>query len=387
MAYRRGKHRFQAIKPDAGEGAKYFPEEPANIGDALNTFMVDRLSDPGQISVFESAVTDLRFRLVQLHEQMHACCYHCRKDIFSCLTQYFEARRPEWDVGPPVTGLVLVGKDDPRPAGYEPLVTRDGHEFGYAKVTMGAAAYGTILAQHEELFVDFLCSAAAGPAYWTTMLDVETHNLASNDEMFQSRWNVHQPYLYDPHPLTAARLIIFPQVFFEVFSGEDGLRGKDPEKQSLIAGMREHIQRHVLPRMPATDESTVLTYQNSNAPAPVRSIRIAFGELAGMYRHVCRCYCDFLARRLDDKYPLRLFHWWFCSAEYHRRIADLSREFAIGAPHPIPACYFDSIAGAAAARLCFDQNPGAPADALQQKARAFQSEVNNVLIPIVSETQ
>lgn len=378
------------VTPGAPEFDKYFPKTsraPSNIQAALDRLIGVKDAIPGYCVIPPKAITDLRFRLVQLHEFMHAFCHRFRDEIRSYLKIELMMTSQEWAVATPVIALVLLGKGEQPPTGYKLFTTRGDHEIGYAKMPTGIAALTTVMAQCEELFVDFLCSAAAGAAYWTTMLDFETSCPASLDQALRSRWTVHQPHLYDPHPPAVVRFILFPQMFLQVFSKTDGLTGVSTvETESLLAGMREHIKLHVLTRMPATNDRTMLTYENMNAPAEVQTICFAFESLIPLYYAVCRCYSSLLERWLEDNHPLSVFRWWFFSSDYHRRIADLSAEFAIGAPRPIPDYFFDSISGAAAARLCYDKNPVLPLDSLEQKATAFQKECQGSIIPLHLES-
>jgi hypothetical protein len=90
-----------------------------------------------------------------------------------------------------------------------------------------------------------------------------------------------------------------------------------------------------------------------------------------------------LARWLKQSHPLSLFRWWFFATEHHHRIANLSTEFAQGVPHQLPGNnYFDAIAGSAAARQCYDQNPNLPLEDLQQRADAFQQGMKKSLIKL-----
>ena len=380
------------IPPDASpqslEFFKYYPkcsQPPENLEVALASFLRLKTSMTGSFHFPEVIITDLRLRLVQLHEFMHAFCYPFRNDIRFCLKNYLTAVSQEWANPIPVTALMLLDKGQPPPPGFTPFKSRGDQQIGYATLATGLVAYTTVLAQFEELFVDFLCSAAAGPAYWTTMLDVETRS-GSLDQALNAQWNVHQPQLYDPHPPLAARFILFPQMFLQVFSQADGMAGASKaETERMLTWMQTYLQQHVLAQMPATNDQTMLTFENPNVPAPVQKISFAFESLVPLYYAVCRCYSSMLVQWLKENHPLSLFRWWFFSTDHHRRIADLSAELAQGVPSQLSSNYFDSVAGVAAARQCHDQNPGLALEILQQRANAFQQAVKKSFIKLYIE--
>ncbi len=372
--------------PEALEMFRNFPkysQPPVDLRVAVASFVGLSNNLPGSFHFPELIVTDMRLRLVQLHEFMHGFCCLFSDAIQLCLKNYLLSVSSEWANPAPITALVVLDKSQQPSPGFTLIKSRGDQQIGYATLSTGSVAFDTVLAQYEELFVDFLCFAAAGPAYWTTMLDVETR-AAPLDQVFNSQWNIHQPRLYDPHPPLMARFILFPQMFLKVFASADGLAGESPvETEKMVASMRTYLQQHVWAHLPTADTATMITYENPNAPAPVQKISFAFESLIPLYHAVCRGYSLLLARWLKQSHPLSLFRWWFFATEHHHRIANLSTEFAQGVPRQLPGNnYFDAIAGSAAARQCYDQNPNLPLEDLQQRADAFQQGMKKSLIKL-----
>jgi len=282
-----------------------------------------------------------------IHAYSHKFC----DEIHFSLKNYLLATRAAWPSGPPLTVPFVLWPGMDKPPGYQHFATRGKQEIGYAPVPAGVALTEMVLSQYEELFVDFVCAAAAGAAYWTTMFDFET-GCTSTDRLFCSRWTVHQPYLYDPHPIPAARLILLPQMFLQVFAEKDGLGGiSETDRSRILKLIRDHVQRYLLSRLPSTNKQTTLTYENPDGPSGLQKISVPFESLVPFYYAVCRCYRSLGLMWMKENHPLSVFSWWFFSTDYHRRILDLVEEFAKTTPRRIPDYFFDSIAGATAARI------------------------------------
>lgn len=370
--------------------AEYFPKgvpQPADRDVAIEQLLQTKDKVVGSVTFPPKAITDLRFRLIQLHEYLHAFVHPFREEILFSLKAYLAQTATEWGGGKPVAALMLLGEADKEPSGYKHFEDRGKQKIGYTAMSTGFAAYTVVLSQFEELFVEFLCSAAAGPAYWTTLLDFDSDCSHSSANQFRSQWNAFNRHLYDPHPPPAARLILVPQMFLQVFARKDGLSGLSPvEAQQLVERMRGHLQDYVLSRMPATNSSTVLIYENADGPEEVRAITLSFEAFVPLYYSTFRAYSSLLTQWLKVNHPLSVFRWWLFSTDYHRRIFDLSEQFAQGKAKPITEGYFfDSIVGAAAARLCYDRDPSVRSNSLQQEAKVFQEGVSKSVIPLLTQ--
>lgn len=371
---------------------KYLPKTipplaPQNPDIALERLLDLKTSLTGNFTFPPSALLDLRFRLVQVHEFMHAFCYRFRKEIAFSLRMYLAGTAKAWKGGPVVLAPLTVTDGSPRPPNFKRLVKREGDEVGYLPMSAGDAAISIVASQYEELLVDFLCSAAAGAAYWTTMLDFEEFGDDSKT-MFRSPWNTSREYLYDPHPPTAARFVLLPKIFLQVFSRDDGMSGLAPdETQALLAGMGQHIQQHVSPRFPVLSPASEFIFENQDAPAELQEIRIPADVIERVYHSVFLGFSSMLKMWLAENHPLSVFRWWFFSTDYHRRIADLAQEFATSTPAPVKpdGYFFDSFAGAAGARLCFDQNRSQSSQGLQERAKRFQQQIHKVIVPLSTE--
>ena len=330
-----------------------------------------RLSIPGNaITVPAKAVTDLEFRLVQFHEWIHALSREWREEIYSTLHHHLMDSwfRGKFPIGgfPNMLAPSLVSKDAAS-EGSTLLGSQGGFEVRVFSQDQASIAIAMVMSQCEELFVDFLCSAGAGVAYWTTMWDFEIEANEEPGEKYQSTWNANYPQLYEPHPIPAARFTLLPQVFITILA--DVMTGVE-RRSSLIDQMWKDAGDRLKPKL-AFDENAMLEYRNELAPSEVQTINMPLQYLRAFYSSAFECFWHMMTDWMHKGHPLGLLRWWFFSSQYHQLIADLTQEFASRIPSPTNLGW-DHVAGAAAARLCCDRMPcGERVNELQERATSF----------------
>jgi hypothetical protein len=139
--------------------------------------------------------------------------------------------------------------------------------------------------QHDELLADFLSSAGAGVAFWTTLLDFEATSAVDRTLFDFALWELESAHTYDVHPIPLVRYRIFPEILAHVI-GQCTLGPSPGAIHEVQAEMRNEVELLILPqfKLPLPE---VIHYRNERAPADLQEISIPISLVQSFSM---RCY-------------------------------------------------------------------------------------------------
>jgi len=333
----------------------------------------------GSINVPKRVKYDLRYRLIQLHEIMHAYHHKIQRESWSIFKAYLMhyIQNGRLKHGRIVPVVVFVTNDQIPSlvkANLKVLDTRENGKVLYGRAPEGMLASGMMLSQYNELFADFFSAAAGGAAYWATAFDLEHDDCeAKNIQALKSIWDKKYTNLFEPHPLPWVRLRLLPQIFCNIFAKTvvvPSLQIRD----RILAEMQAQIDRHVLSKLPAIPDDAFVCYKNDSAPQEIRELQLAVQFLLPYYEVAFEAFGVLMTYWWQTAHPLALFAATFFNSDYHARIGELANQFTTGTPSPTTQLLdgaVERIASTAAARLCADENQAIDFAALQQRANDF----------------
>lgn len=374
-----------------------FPRFPDGVAELPPTHIIQRhvevsqqfleLPTLGSIYVPPLVTSDLRFRLVQAHEILHLYHNRFRAEAHKIIRSYLvhcvgEGLLPK---GQDAYGPVLLSDDEPIESARDLCIIdrRPNSCVALCTVPESVLACGIVLSQLDELFADFFSAAAAGIAYWSSMVDFELRDSALQSPPL---WHVNYPEVFEPHPPAWLRLRYLPRLAAEVLC--EAAMASTSEKYWLMTLLAQYFQERVSPKLSEIPPYGLLTYSNDDAPQETRCVTLPVELLLPFYRAVFEGFTVALNEWWCSAHPLAMFANFF-HVEYHARIQELARQFSTGVPTPNDG--LDAVAGAAAARIAFDQdlagnNKHPEMAILEARARAFLQRCNELrrrmVIPI-----
>lgn len=331
----------------------------------------------GEIYVPEYAITDIQFRLIQLHENLHMYVHPYRNQTFSFMKSYIRnafisEQLPRGKEG--VLAPILITAEEHKksenlekklPLSSDSKIIHtlpDGMLIKITPMSQGAIAVGIIESQLDELFVDFFSSLAAGASYWNTMLDFQFFGKYENSDWIQSFWNIYTPNIFEPHPIPMFRFRFFPMIIFSLFEN----LFDSTSKKEIFTRMKEQTKDYMQTHLPSFFGVDTLTYINESPTIDelntleIDKIEIPMTFMVPYYKIAFEAIAALMRLWCTSDHPLAVFPISFTSSEYHDRISYLFEEFKTGTPkrrYENEFDIFDSVAGSAAARLRFDEDP------------------------------
>ena len=309
----------------------------------------------GSITAPPRVFSDLRYRLVYVHEIMHAFHHRFREPTFRFFTSYLMERQKDKQLplGEKVYAPVLIAR---RVAGPFPHLDRRAQRKrpdGYVvrrKISQSVLAMRIVMSQFDELFADFFSAAAAGSAFWSTIADFELEGSRRATSMLHSTWDLNYPHLFEPHPNPWVRIRYLPWIFAEVF-GATMVAPGPVHVYSVVGEWSRHFHERILPKLPAIPPSMPIVYFNDDAEPNLRRIEIGLEFLLPMYRIAFEAFSILMNQWWLSLHPLAALTL-FSNVNHHFRIKQFAQQFAKG--DVTPSDPFDSVAGAAGARLAYD---------------------------------
>jgi|GEM_PF-3837713 hypothetical protein len=311
----------------------------------------------GTINVPEKVIQSPDFWLIQLHELMHAYYYPYRDEIYEYFVSYIYDQMRKGRINSGDSDIyvpIMVRKEDVNKV--PPILKviykmKDGGAVISAKMNEAGVAHHILLSQCEELFVDFFSTAAAGIAYWETVLDFEVGCDENHVHWTKSSWDPHYPHLYEPHPVPCFRFRLLPEIMCKHI-GATLINISKEEAQSAADNLNQEIKTFMSSKI-SNIKGDVAIYSNNAAPPEVVTISMPMQIMRQYYELACEAFRSLMTKWFNTSHPLAMFVVQFSRADHQNRIVNFRKQFE---KEEIPLCdsLFDQIVIAAAARSYCD---------------------------------
>jgi hypothetical protein len=331
------------------------------------------------INVSRQVSEDLRFRLILLHEYLHAIHHPYQLQTHSHLKRYLShaVETGRLDRGGAVVAPVFIPFDEHKSAvhNFQCIEMRPDGLVGYGTVSLANFVISVILSQCEELFADFFAAAGAGAAYWTTLWDFHCKGIVTDEHPSEAAWEFHNTLLYDPHPVSSVRFQCLPDLFVRTFRKTfigliiNYAKGVSSEEAAAQEMWRD-IACQLPPSPPDVLAASEVVYVNEFAPAPVRRVVLPLKTMLPFYEVAFEAFLALMTQWCNTGHPLAVLTFFF-QLIHHDRIAVLADEFETAVPQP--GYVLDDVAGIAAARLFLDRHPQIDLVQLESRATAFRA--------------
>jgi len=266
------------------------------------------------------------------------------------------------------------------------LVERKDGRIIEGPALQGEIARQVILAQYNELFAEFFAAAAAGPSYWTTIRDFELKGDPEAWTKWESQWDTKRRHLFEPHPPPSIRATVLPSLFLDALE-TCLMGGTDEARKAVVDRMNSDLQAAAMPIVPG---DTLISFVCDRVESDARCIVLPLAFLVPFYEAAFEAMRVLMMKWWNANHPLALIPAIFFSVHHHSAIELLAQEFRTSVPkfydEHLVLSHGRRVAGAAAARLCYDRHGLEILEALQARARTYLDDAVKLgLVDIVTQ--